>query len=122
MQTKEPPYDRKADPWISGPYLLTRACGGNCSRDPFIVDRKYMARDWERQEHGGYFCGCETDFKPYDLVVTAVMIRMKERLGDDFKITSDGDEHAFADAHRLCRELFGFPSRFELESHGSEIV
>lgn len=112
----------QGEPWFSGPYLDARACGGNCAAQPFVVDRKFMMREWDRQNEAGYFCSCETDFKPYDLLVTAALIRLKENLGDEIRISSDNPERGFEDAKRLCRELFGWPSRFEIEPQESEIV
>jgi hypothetical protein len=102
-------------PYISGPYLNTRACGGNCAADPLVVDQKYMQRVWERPDDQGRFLVIvQTYFKPYDLMVTASLVRLKERLGEQIQITSDGNEKGFEDAKRICRELFGFPARFEL--------
>lgn len=106
----------EGEPYSSGPYLETRTCGGDCSGEAFLIDRKFMARAWDRVENGGYFSRCETHFKPYDLVVTAALIRLKEHLGDEIKITTDGEERGFEDAKRLCRELFGWPDRFEIET------
>lgn len=123
VEEKEPPYDPKAEPHISGPMLETRVCGGNCAGEPFFVDRRYVVRDWERPADGNlYDCSCHTDFKPYDLIVTAALIRIKERLGDAILITSENPEHGFEDAKRLCRELFGWSSRFELEDPRTEVV
>ncbi len=111
-------------PYWSGEYLNTRVChGGSCAQGPFIVDRVFMARHWTPLEKGGYFCKCETQFKPYDLIVTASLIRLKEHLHDQvFLSWQDGQERGYADAKRLCRELFGWPSHFELEPPESELV
>lgn len=110
-------------PYWSGEHLNTRSChGGSCAQGPFVVERNFLARHWSRLEKGGYFCKCETQFKPYDLIVTAVLIRLKERLKDEIFIQSDGREKAFEDAKRLCRELFGWTKYFELEPVESEVV
>lgn len=123
VEEKEPPYDPKAEPWMSGPFLETRVCGGNCAGDPFFVDRKYIVRDWERtDDEGRYVCECETHFKPYDLAVAAVLVRLKEHLGDAIVIASQNDEHGFEDAKRLCRELFGWASKFEIEKPEREVL
>jgi hypothetical protein len=101
--------------WFSGPYLLTRTCGGSCAGKPFIMDRNYLIRRWEKPEGGRYFCHCETAFRPYDLAVTCALLRVKERLGDEIVVSSDGYERGFNDAKRFSRELFGLPQRFELK-------
>ena len=109
-------------PWFSGALLSTRVCGGSCAGELFLMDREFMLRSWDQIEEGRYFCSCETHFKPYDLLVTAALIRLKERLGDQIIISSDGGEHGFADAKKLCRELFGFASRFELEDQDAPAI
>ncbi len=123
VEEKEPPYDPRAEPYMSGPFLETRVCGGNCAGQAFFVDRKYLVRDWERSDGDGFFsCSCDTHFKPYDLVVTAALVRLKERLGDAITISSENPEKGFEDAKRFCRELFGFASRFEIEEPHAEIL
>lgn len=123
IQEVEPPYDAKAEPWPSGPYLDTRVCGGSCAGEPFIVDRKYMVRDWERAESPKrYACSCATKFKPYDLIAAAVLVRLKEHLGDAVTIKSQNPENAFEDAKRFCRELFGWAEHFAIETRESEIL
>lgn len=111
-------------PYHSGEYLKTRMChGGKCSQGPFVLDRVFMQKHWSQLEEGGYFCKCETLFKPYDLIVTAILIRAKEHLHDEiFLSVQDGGEHGYEDAKRLCRELFGWSRHFELESKESEVV
>ncbi len=119
----DPPYDSTKEPWMSGPFLETRVCGGDCSADPFVFDRKYLVRDWERQETPGFYaCSCETHFKPIDLVVTAVLVRIKERLGDSLIISSENPARGFDDAIRFCRELFGHTTRFEVNAPQAEIL
>lgn len=124
IEEVEPPYDLKSEPAESGgPFLETRVCGGSCAGAPFCIDRKYMVRDWERPgDHGFYDCSCDTHFKPYDLIVTAVLIRAKERLGDGVIITTENPVNGFEDAKRFCRELFGWAARFELQSPVAEIL
>ncbi len=123
VEEKEPPYDPKAEPYLSGPYLETRVCSGSCAGEPFFVDRIYLVRDWERPRHAGrYACSCDTHFRPYDLVVTAALVRLKERLGDAITISSENHLGGFEDAKRLCRELFGFASRFEIESSEEKVL
>jgi hypothetical protein len=111
------------EPYWSGEYLNTRTChGGSCAQGAFVVDREFMKLHWTRLEKGGYFCKCETQFKPYDLAVTAALIRLKEHLADEIFINSDGHEKAFEDAKRFCRELFGWPRHFQVEPVESEVV
>ena len=118
VEDREPPYDADAEPYIGGgggPMLFTRVCGGSCAGAPFLVDRKYLARDWERAVEGNrYDCTCDTHFKPYDLLVTAALVRLKERLGDAIRITirkipTNGSEDAVC--KRFAARLFWFAVR-----------
>ncbi len=123
VEEKEPPYDAGAPPWFSGPFLDTRVCNGHCSAEPFVMDRQYLIRDWERTLPAGlYACACETHFKPYDLMVTASLIRIKEHLGNAIIVSSENPDHGFDDAKRLCRELFGWSMNFEVKPPEVEIL
>jgi hypothetical protein len=101
-----------------GPLLAARSCGGSCAgRLPmgaFFIDRVFMMREWDQIEKGRYFQFCETDFKPYDLAVTAVLARFKERMPNEIYLSSDGQEDQWDEAKRLNRGLFGWGSRFVL--------
>jgi hypothetical protein len=57
------------------------------------------------EEKGYNFC--KTAFKPYDAVVTASLIYAKTILGDDIKITSDGNWVDWQDGSILYEEVFG---------------
>ena len=105
--------------WFSGALLDTRICGGNCAAGLFLVDREFMVRPWDQLEQNRYFSYCNTEYKPYDIMVTASLVRLKEHLPNDVKLTSDGGEKGFEDAKRLCRELFGFAKNFEIEPEES---
>jgi len=109
------PVDHEQPPAFAGPFLKTRACGGSCAQEEFVVDRDWLHADWHQTESGMYPQQCETRYKPFDLLVTASLLRLKENLGEEIVVSSDGDEKAFQDAKRICRQLFGWPSHFELE-------
>jgi hypothetical protein len=76
---------------------------------------------WPTDDAAGVFNDVP-QFKPYDLAVTAALIRLKEHLADEIFINSDGHEKAFEDAKRFCRELFGWPRHFQVEPVESEVV
>lgn len=124
VEEREPPYDPNEEPCYSGgPYLDTRVCGGNCAAESFLVDRRYLMRDWERPDAAGFYsCTCMTHFKPYDLAVTASLVRLKERLGEAIIVSTENPENGFDDAKRLCRELFGWSARFEIKKAHTEVL
>ena len=50
---------------------------------------------------------CKTARKPYDEIVTATLLAAKERLGDQFDVSSDGYWSEWADGRVLCAGVFG---------------
>jgi hypothetical protein len=50
---------------------------------------------------------CKTAYKPYDAVVTACLIHMKDIYGDLVEISSDGDWSEWQDGARLYRNATG---------------
>jgi hypothetical protein len=73
------------------------------------------------REPGDWFC--KTARKPYDLLVTAVLLRAKHRLGDRVSLASDGTYADWAPARRLVAELFpGDPELAEAELFAGEVA
>jgi len=50
---------------------------------------------------------CKTQYKPYDAVVTACLIHLKDVYGELVDIASDGDWSAWSDGARLYRNALG---------------
>jgi hypothetical protein len=50
---------------------------------------------------------CKTAFKPYDAVVTAILIHAKNVFGDDIKVKSDGNWVDWESGSLLYEEVFG---------------
>jgi hypothetical protein len=49
---------------------------------------------------------CKTALKPYDVVVTCVLIRAKKVLGNEILVRSDGDWGDWIEGRRLYKEVF----------------
>lgn len=49
---------------------------------------------------------CKTNKKPYDLIVTTILLRAKHHAGDLIELSSDGGDEAFNLAHIVEQELF----------------
>jgi hypothetical protein len=49
---------------------------------------------------------CKTAEKPYDTVVTAILILLKETLGENVKVTSDGDWNDWQGGQLLYETVF----------------
>jgi hypothetical protein len=50
---------------------------------------------------------CKTGERPYDCVVTAILIALKRSLGDAYKVTSDGHWGDWREGRVLYAETFG---------------
>ena len=70
---------------------LVYAIGGE-NGDTFVVNgiEDDAHEDFILNPWGTEFTFCKTARKPYDAVVGAVLIAAKDRLGDGFRVTSDG--------------------------------
>lgn len=58
-------------------------------------------------ENGEEFSFCKTGQRPYDAVVTAILIQLKRELGDAFTVTSDGKWSDWTEGRNLYAETFG---------------
>lgn len=58
-------------------------------------------------ENGEEFSFCKTGQRPYDAVVTAILIQLKRELGDAFVVTSDGQWSDWTEGRNLYAETFG---------------
>lgn len=50
---------------------------------------------------------CKTAHKPYDAVVTAILIRAKVHYGDSLQVDSDGNWNDWQAGAELCQHLWG---------------
>ena len=102
--------------WFGGALLSARECGGDCAHENARLKRVFK-KEYDRQEKypDGWFACCKTAYKPYDVAVTAFLVIVKHHLGDEIKISSDGEESDWDDARKLCMELFGWGDDFKIE-------
>lgn len=69
--------------------------------------RSYLEKLGEFTSGAMVFDFCKTAEKPYDEVVTAILIRAKHHYGTSVEITSDGVWSEWSPGAFLCVELFG---------------
>jgi hypothetical protein len=62
--------------------------------------------EWRKGE-SEHFNFCKTAYKPYDAVVTAILIRAKTIYGDCVKISSDGDWQEWQAGREMYEKVFG---------------
>ncbi len=78
------------------------------SCETFGLDRIVQPREWsEPDERGWYFECCKTRHMPYDLAVTASLVRLAHRFPEGVEVGSDGGPEDWRPAVDLCREVFG---------------
>jgi len=61
------------------------------------------------------FSCCKTPFKPYDIVVTAVLVAAQHHFGAAFVVQSDGDLEQWRDGMALCHDTYGYGNAFHLD-------
>lgn len=74
--------------------------------ETFAWRRHPRLPDWDTSNSQEYFAFCKTAYKPYDAVVTAVLIRAKEIYGDLVRVKSDGDWGEWIDGRMLYLATF----------------
>ena len=62
--------------------------------------------EWRKGE-SDYFSFCKTAYKPYDAVITAILIRAKTIYGDCVRISSDGDWQDWQAGREMYQTVFG---------------
>jgi hypothetical protein len=62
--------------------------------------------EW-RKDDPDFFEFCKTAMKPYDAVVTAILIRAKTIYGSCVRISSDGDWHEWQAGRDMYEAIFG---------------
>lgn len=64
--------------------------------------------DFVQKDKDGYvFNFCKTAQRPYDIYVTACLATMRNHLGANFKISSDGGEKAFKKGQEFADQILG---------------
>lgn len=108
--------------WFAGTLLKQRVAPieggfGSGSYETAGIDR--VKKDGGRglpPEKGFYFDCCKTAYRPYDLVLTAVLVAAKHHFKDNIKVHSDGDNPDWMDGKVLCNNLLGYGLDFELDA------
>ena len=76
------------------------------SHETFTWKAMPTQSEW-RKDEPEIFDFCKTAMKPYDAVVTAILIRAKEIYGSCVSISSDGDWSEWQDGRDLYEAVFG---------------
>jgi len=57
----------------------------------------------------------KTRREPYDVVVVACLVAIKDRMGDNIKVRSDGEAEDWVDGIRLAEEVLGRKLKYPVE-------
>lgn len=92
--------------WSIGVQLRRRTCNGNCSYEPFILQRVLDQSTRPGEQISDY---CKTGFRPYDLAVQSALLIGKHHLPQELDVYSSGSDWHWNDARRLCCVVLGYP-------------
>ncbi len=82
--------------------------GRDLAHESFVWEGIPTIKEWRKDEPES-FDFCKTNYKPYDVVVTAILIRAKHIYGDCVSISSDGDWESihWVPSSILYEQVFG---------------
>jgi len=92
--------------WFAGPELSTRACNGDCSYETFGFGRVEEKQAWQHYERGYQFNFCKTNYRPYDIAVTAALIVIKHHCPSAY-VLSDGEAKDWFDERDYTKRVGG---------------
>jgi hypothetical protein len=78
---------------------------GENAHETFYITRIFSDRFAEKDGKERLFAFCKTEAKPYDTLVTAVLLCLKKRFGDDVSISSDGNVSDWQPGLELCKKV-----------------
>jgi hypothetical protein len=95
--------------------LPHRTCNGDCSYESFWFRRSLQSDDPTYMPDSF----CKTNFRPYDLAVTAFLVIAKHHLRDEITVETDGDHPQWEDAFELCQGELDYGSEFHIVRVGT---
>jgi hypothetical protein len=104
---------RLAGPTGSGDPILAEelvACNGAAPHvgDPFVIPRILTpTQEGLPDAAGRLFTCCKTGALPYDLLVTAALIRLQHLFPNEILVASDGGPPSWEAGCTLCERVFG---------------
>lgn len=116
----DPTASKVAGTWYGG-HLLSQRCTpivngyGDGEYETFMIERVFEPQSWEMpDELGRWFAFCKTAYRPYDLIVTAVLVAFKHHF-PEIRVSSDGKEKDWIDGKILCNNTLGYGLDFTVE-------
>lgn len=101
-------HDAVAGGWFDGVRIRCRTCNGDCSYEPFVLERVSSLSRRASMPGKHLRDYCKTAFRPYDLAVQCALIIARHHLGHQFAVWSSGSELHWNDARRFCYVHLGY--------------
>jgi hypothetical protein len=118
----DPTAEKTEGNWFAGTLVSQRTAPidnltglGSGSYETFGIERIIKDKfTLESEEKGLCFNCCKTAYRPYDLIITAVLISLKHYF-PECQIHSDGEDKDWLDGKFLCNNLLGYGLDFEID-------
>lgn len=109
--------DPETGSWFAGGMVNSRCVGadGDGSYETFGVLQEMADDEYAIKSERGWFACCKTNYRPYDLDVQCCLIVFAEHFGDQFKVSSDGDDEQWNEARSVCQHVLGYGLMFEMK-------
>jgi len=88
---------------------------GEARYEEFLLARRFE-RPERVKEDGRCFSFCKTQFRPYDLAVTACLLVAKRHFGDDLSVHSDGEDKDWQATRDLCEGVLSYGRSFHVDA------
>jgi hypothetical protein len=112
--SNNPTENKISGQWFAGNLLVQRTAPinnltglGSGSYETFYIDREETQPD-HRQDKPLVFNCAKTNFRPYDLTITACLIAFKYHFGNTITVVTDGHEKDWIDGRILCNNVLGY--------------
>ena len=100
--------------WCAGTFITTRRCPGSCAYESLTIPRKWEDAAY-RVKDGRIAQSCKTNYRPYDIAVTACLLMLRHRFGNVVQLGSSGGEEDWRDGQMLCLKALGLLPSILLE-------
>jgi len=104
--------------WFAGNMATERVCSGDCSYETFSLEQHVTREELpDYRKDDPYIFNCtKTNYRPYDLAVQVCLIIASHHLGQQIRVTSDGESVHWDDARQFCQNFLGYGADFALFS------
>lgn len=121
-ENPDPIADKRDGKWWAGDLVSQRVAPinnntgyGSGSYETLGIERVKSYGEPIKERFGMYIDGCKTSYRPYDLVVTAVLLILKH-YNQGMIVKTDGEDKDWFDAKVLCNNVLGYGMEYKIEN------